>query len=113
MARAVISNTNIAESSGDLITTTEFTVDGIAVANNGKRIVIVRNTSGGSINVIEKTNSTVEGLTVPDRTTAVAAGAARRFGPWSDVFVQDDGTVYIDVSAFADVDYEVLEVTPR
>ncbi len=111
MARVNV--TTFADDSGDLAPSTEFTVDGIAIPNNGRRFVLVENGSGSTVTVTEKANATIEGIVLGNRTTTVAAGARKRFGPWSSVFQQEDGVVHIDVSAATDVDWTAFEVTPK
>lgn len=98
---------------GAVVVPTEFIVDGIAIANNGRRVVRIVNGSVGSINVTEQVNATVDGNIVPDKVVALAAAGVAYFGPWSSIYEQEDGAVWIDVSAFADVDYEVIELPAR
>jgi hypothetical protein len=115
MARVVITSPTVPSTAGVAVTPAEFTVDGLAIPNGGKRALRVTNGSASSVNVIEKFGpaAAVDGSMPPDKTVPIAAGATKWFGPWSGAYAQEDGHVYIDVSAFADVDYEVVEITPR
>ena len=73
---------------------------------------MVVNGSGSSINVTPQIAKKVEGLSVTSPARAVAAGATRFFGPFSDSYNQLDGkdTVFVDLSAVATVTVSLLEM---
>lgn len=82
--------------------------DGEAVLNNGETFIEVLNTNASSCTVTVNSNRTVDGLTLPDKTVAVAQNERKLIllGP-RDTFNQrggdDDGKVYVDFSHVTDV----------
>lgn len=97
---------------GLLATYTAVTANNDAVVNNGRRVVHVKNGSGGSINVTENIGQTVDGQTAAPKVVAIAAGAEKFFGPWPSSYNQPDGSnqVFVDYSATASVTRAVLEL---
>lgn len=102
----------------DAITLTEITNDGIAppsqvtaVAANDLSVAVVQdeiifieveNTDSGSHDVVLETNFVYNAIPLEDRTYTIPAGETRLIKiPLSsrDVFVQDDGNVYLDTSS--------------
>lgn len=59
-------------------------VNGHAMANDGKCFLLVRNANGGSTAriITFHLNGTIDGQSVTPRTTSIAAGASRYFGPF-------------------------------
>jgi hypothetical protein len=88
----------------DAVNGMQFTYTG------GKRKLIVNNGSGSSINVTIPTPSTadVDGLNVPDRVVAVAAGKIAVIKEFASA-VQADGKIYVDFSSVTTVTGVVLE----
>lgn len=84
-------------------------VDGNSVGFDAHRALVVRNGSAAAINVTFPTVGTVDGLAVPNRVVAVAAGAERVFR-LSTLAVQPGGVVHVDYSAVASVTVYVLEL---
>jgi len=86
----------VTEAAGDNVNGNQFT-------NDGKTILRVRNSSGGSLNVTITTPGTVDGLAVADRVVAVGAGVTTFIGPFPvDQYNQggaDAGQVFVDVTA--------------
>lgn len=75
------------------------------------RILRVTNGSAASINVTAKMPGLVDGnLALPNRVSAVAAGATRYFGGHGVVFHQSDSTIHFDYSAVASVTVAALEL---
>jgi hypothetical protein len=97
-------------SAGLLANYTAVSANNDQITNNGRRVVHVKNGSGGSINVTENIGGTVDGQAATARVVAVAAGADKFFGPWPVGVNQADGTVWIDYSATASVTRAVLEM---
>lgn len=85
-------------------------VNGHQFTYTGKRKLIVNNGSGGSINVTIPTpaSADVDGLAVPDRVVAVAAGKIAVIRDFASA-VQADGKVYVDFSSVTTVTGVVLE----
>jgi hypothetical protein len=81
MAATALSVTSLART-GTADTLSAANVDGHTIVNNGATWFEVNNGSGGSINVIVAPTKTIDGLAVAGRTTAVAAGARKKFGPY-------------------------------
>lgn len=71
--------------------------------NDGRTILLVKNASGGSINVTVASGQQVDGLDIEDPVVAVAAGATQRIGPFRKTYYNDgDGKVsltYSDVTS--------------
>lgn len=84
-------------------------VDGNSVAFGATRTLVVKNGSAAAINATVVTARTVEGLAVPNRVIAVAAGTDK-FIRLSTISVQTTGLVHVDYSAVATVTVLVLEV---
>lgn len=85
------------------------------IADVGERtFLMVRNASGVSINVTVDATTLVEGLAVPDRVVAVAAGATTLIPLLPTVYRQqsgaDIGRAYIDYSAVASVTRAVVAI---
>ena len=68
---------------GTLDTLAAANADGHTIANNGSMWFEVANGDATSTNVIVGPDKTVDGLAVASRTVAVAAGARRKFGPYT------------------------------
>lgn len=79
-------------------------------------ILMVKNASGGSINVTVETPETRVGLAVADEVVAVANGATALIGPFAAAtFVRptgasDAGTIYVDFSSVTSVTCAALAV---
>lgn len=85
--------------------------NGEQIANNGRRLLHVKNASGGSLTVTVRMPTIVDGLTVPDRTVTVAAGADKLIGPFPSAYTQAaDGNVYVDYSTGTSITRAVLEM---
>jgi hypothetical protein len=102
-------------SSGTAVTFEAANVLGNSVPQDGHRVLVVVNGSGGSINVTLPTPGTIDtDLAIPDRVVAVPAGATRYIAlgtPSSaPVYRQSDGSVNIDYSAVTSVTVAVLHV---
>lgn len=97
---------------GLLASYTAVTANNDAIVNNGRRVLHVKNGSGGSINVTEIINQTVDGQSPASKVVAIAAGAEKFFGPWPASYNSTDGLnqVYVDYSATASVTRAVLEL---
>lgn len=75
----------------------------------GRRVLMVTNDSASAVTVTINSNANVHGLTVPNRTVSVAAGATALIPEGSEAR-QDDGMVYVDWSAGTSVTAAVLEL---
>lgn len=85
--------------------------NGEQIANNGRRIVHVKNASGGGLTVTVRMPTTVDGLTVPDRTVSIPAGTDKLVGPFGSAYTQAaDGNVYVDYSTGTSITRAVLEM---
>lgn len=84
-------------------------VDGNSVAFSDRAALIVRNASAAQVNVTFPSTSSVDGLALPNRVVAVAAGA-ERFFRLSGTAVQPGGVVHVDYSAVASVTVSVVEL---
>ena len=103
MPRTNLTITDVTRGTGTLQPTQDNgdNVNGNALSYNDGRIILeVNNTSGGSLNVTVGTPGVVDGLAVADLVVAVAAGATRLIGPFPPaIYNQSDGTVQVDVTA--------------
>lgn len=82
--------------------------------NTGKEILLVKNGSGGSINVTITTPNTVDGNAIADPVVAVADGVTKEFGPFKRGTYNDtDGYVNVAYSGTSSVTAKVLRVTPE
>ncbi|RSM73463.1 hypothetical protein DMH04_41365 [Kibdelosporangium aridum] len=97
---------------GTTITPFNATADGESwVYSGGKTKLVVINGSGGSINVTlptPSTKTTADGLDIPDRVVAVAAGATKIIRE-SESALRDDGTVWVDWSATTTITAYLLQ----
>lgn len=80
------------------------------IANNGKRVLHVKNGSGSSLTVTENIGGAINGHSPAAIPVTIAAGADKFFGPWPASYNQADGNVYIDYSAVATITRAVLEL---
>jgi hypothetical protein len=98
-----------------------LTMTGPAVAPDGDRVplgantfLVVRNGSGAPINVTVDTTLTADGLVVPDRVLAVAAGAVGMVPLDPQLYAQtsgaDAGYGYVDYSAVTTVTRAVVRL---
>lgn len=89
------------------LATTPTATHGNKVKNDGKTFVEINNGSGSPITVTfdvpSPVDSLVDGLTVPDRTVTIAAGARYKIGPWKSMYNQSDGYVWFICSAVTTV----------
>ncbi|MFF3353379.1 hypothetical protein ACFYWN_12140 [Streptomyces sp. NPDC002917] len=76
----------------------------------GRRKLIVRNAAASPITVTIRSNSRVNGLTVPDRTVSVAA-SGMAYIPEGPEALQTDGFVYVDWSSAVTVTAGLIEET--
>lgn len=83
------------------------------VIDSGAVAVMVKNASGGSINVTAQTPATQAGLAVAENIVPVAAGATELIGPfpkgtYGRTSGADEGRVYIDYSSQASITRAVV-----
>lgn len=82
----------------------------IVFANNGRRFLHVKNSSGAAIDVAVITPGTVDGLSVTDRTVTVPNAGECFIGPFpTHVYNNVDGTAYADFSSHAGVTYALFD----
>ena len=68
-------------------------------SNNGRRVLHVKNTGGGSCTVTVAISATVDGIAATNRTVTVAATTGDRLiGPFPSVYNQTDGSINVDYS---------------
>lgn len=82
--------------------------DSIVPANG--RVLLVQNTTAAAVTVTIPSNTTLDGLVVPDRTIDVPAGSivAIAVGQFPEVGLEADRTVWINYSATAGVNVAYL-----
>lgn len=80
------------------------------VANNGRRMVHVKNGSGSSLTVTVNIGGAINGHSPTGVAVAIAAGADKFLGPFPASYNQSDGNVYLDYSAVATITRAVLEL---
>lgn len=87
--------------------TTPTATHGNKVLNDRKTFVEINNGSGSpitvTIDVPAPVDNLVDGLAVPDRSVSIAAGARYKIGPFSDIYNQADGYVWLICSAVTTV----------
>lgn len=90
---------------------TPVIADGIEFTCTGKEVLHVKNAGGGSTNVTIGVTAAFDGLDVPDRVVAVAAGAEKFIGPLSTAtHRQADNMAYVDFNVVAGVTVAVLQI---
>lgn len=101
MARqSYTAQTAVRTSSGIVGTERDGHADGHSVANDGRIIMVVRNSGAGSHTISALTPGTVDGNAVADLSITVAAGVTRIVGPFpTSVYNQADGALYVDFDA--------------
>lgn len=68
-------------------------------SNNGRRVLHVKNTGGGSCTVTIAIPATVDGIAATNRTVTVAATTGDRLiGPFPTLYNQTDGSINVDYS---------------
>lgn len=83
--------------------------------NTGKELLLVKNGSGGSINVTIATPNTVDGLTIADKVIAVADGKTAVLGPWPPATysnASDSKKAAVTYSGTSSVEVAVVKITP-
>lgn len=90
-------------------------VGGDTFANTGREALLVRNGSGGSLNVTIATPGTVDGLALEERVVAVPAGATRLIGPFPprifNVGGQPGANASVTYSGVTSLTVEVIRVS--
>lgn len=82
--------------------------------NSGKEVLLVKNGSGGSINVTIVTPGTADGNAIADLVIAIADGVTKAFGPYKRGTYNDvDGNVNVNYSGVSSVTAKVLRVNPE
>ena len=76
---------------------------GNKMLNDGKTFIEVLNGSGAPIDVTIDAPGDVEGFAITNLTVAVAAGVRKKIGPFTSIFNQADGYVWIVCSAVTTV----------
>lgn len=86
------------------LTVTDISRDGVDVvgatpggsgdewANTGRELILVKNASGGSLNVTLDLKGTIDGLAITDKVIAVADGVTKAFGPFPKGLYNDPTT---------------------
>ncbi|EFC80249.1 hypothetical protein [Parafrankia sp. EUN1f] len=110
MARTDISAGTLTPTGVDPFPSSGDAANGHQFTYSTSRMFCVRNGSGASITVTVRANGTVDGLTVPDRTVTVAAGASRLIDTRASIYRQNDGYVYIDLSSSTTVVVGVVDL---
>jgi hypothetical protein len=89
------------------------TSEGVSVANDGRMVLEVKNTSASSVNVTVQTPGSIDGLAIADLVVAVpATNGDKIIGPFQPgIYNQPDGTIYVDFSAVASVTVAALRVS--
>jgi len=80
------------------------------VANNGRRLVHVKNGGGSSLTVTLNIGGAINGHSPTGVAITITAGADKFIGPFPANYNQSDGNVYLDYSATASVTRAVLEL---
>lgn len=91
-------------------TYTAPTANNDQVANNGRRVVHVKNGSGSSLTVTVNIGGAINGHTPAAIPVTIAAAADKYFGPFPASYNQPDGNVYLDYSAVATITRTVYEL---
>ncbi|MEU1883426.1 hypothetical protein ABZ470_39485 [Streptosporangium sp. NPDC020072] len=90
---------------------TAATVDGHAFADNGRMLLVVKNTDTTAKQVTFDIPVLVDGMTVTDRQVSVPANTGLMlYGPFTPVYRQANGKVHIDYSAVTGLSVKLLEV---
>lgn len=84
---------------------------GDTFVNTGQEYVIVKNSSGGSINVTLDVVATVDGAAVTDPVVAVGAGVEKMIGPFPTGWYNDgNGQAKVTCSATTSVTIKVVKL---
>ncbi|WP_326806659.1 hypothetical protein OHB04_02385 [Streptomyces sp. NBC_01775] len=82
-------------------------VNGNSIANDGRVVLIVKNTGASSRNITFQTVRSVDGLTTPTRVEAIPAGETQVLGPFP---ATDYGTTLAFDVAHAELTINVIRV---
>ena len=110
MARTALTVQDISVS-GMTPSYTAAIVDGHSFPNNKPTFIHVKNGAGSDVTITIQTALTKEGLDLADRTVTVTAGSETMIGPFSDIYNQSDGSVYVDYSATASVTIAAISLS--
>jgi hypothetical protein len=105
MARTALTVNEI-DKDGLIVSLSAANADGHSVAadRNAASYIEVLNGSGSSITVTIQTPATAGGLAIADRTVSIGAGVRQKISLEDrDLYVRDDGTIYVDFSAVTTV----------
>lgn len=83
----------------DTLPTTPTATHGNKVKYDPKMWLEVNNGSGAEITVTIDVTRAVDGQAVTDKAVAVAAGARKKLGPWTEDYLQADGFIWFVFSA--------------
>lgn len=89
-----------APNTNGVVPTYNVAVAANSIQNNGRTLLHVKNGSGASINVTLVATATQDGVAMPNKVIAVAAGAEKMIGPIPPgLYNFSDGTCEVDFSA--------------
>ncbi|MFI6485159.1 hypothetical protein ACIBH1_45125 [Nonomuraea sp. NPDC050663] len=91
-------------------TGTPAIADGHMFADNGKRLVRIKNAHTSAATVTIPTTGTVDGLPVDDREVVIPANTGDvTIGPFTSVYRQPNGKVHLDYSAPTGLTVQLIE----
>lgn len=94
MAAVALTNQVISRAGLTVSMVTPDAVDGVTFNNRGKNVfLLVENASASPVNVTIEVVSNIDGLVIPDRVVAVAAGALKAIGPFPAMYNDTDDLV--------------------
>lgn len=111
---ALLTATTVARTGVDPVPVTAADAAGDEWVNTGQEFLLVKNASGGSINVTLDIKATVDSAAVTDPVVAVANGATKIIGPFPKGIYNDSVTnrAKATCSAVSSVTVLVLKCTP-
>lgn len=75
--------------------TTPTATHGNKFANDGRTWVEIANASGGDVVATINTPGSVDGFAIAELTVTIANGARKAIGPFTSIFNQSDGYVWV------------------
>ncbi|MGW1679388.1 hypothetical protein [Saccharopolyspora sp. NPDC002376] len=111
MARTALSATTATRTGVAVNPTTTATADGHSFVNSGRRVLVVKNANATTAKTVEiPFGRTVEGQTIPAKVINVPASSTVITAPFGSIYNQEDGSVWVNYTAIADLSVQVLDI---
>lgn len=111
MARTALTATNATRTGIAVNPTTVAITDGHSFANTGRRVLVIKNANATTASTVQiPFGKPIDGQTVPAKVVNVPAASTVITAPFGSIYNQEDGSVWVNYPATADLSVQVLEI---